>query len=81
MLPRYFTDKLAKYGVLITALVSILVLLAIAVFIIQGGLPLFSAVNPFDFLFGQSWSPTYDEYGILSMIVGSLLVKIGRAHV
>ncbi|OBW60742.1 phosphate ABC transporter permease subunit PstC [Dehalococcoides mccartyi] len=77
MLPRYFTDKLAKYGVLITALVSILVLLAIAVFIIQGGLPLFSAVNPFDFLFGQSWSPTYDEYGILSMIVGSLLVTLG----
>jgi len=76
-LPRYFTDKLAKYGVLITALVSILVLLAIAVFIIQGGLPLFSAVNPFDFLFGQSWSPTYDEYGILSMIVGSLLVTLG----
>lgn len=76
-MPRYFTDKLAKYGVLITALVSILVLLAIAVFIIQGGLPLFSAVNPFDFLFGQSWSPTYDEYGILSMIVGSLLVTLG----
>ncbi|AII57367.1 phosphate ABC transporter permease [Dehalococcoides mccartyi] len=77
MLPRYLTDKLAKYGVFITALVSILVLLAIAVFIIKGGLPLFGEVNPLDFLFGESWSPTYGEYGILSMIVGSLLVTLG----
>jgi phosphate transport system permease protein len=73
---RYFTDRLAKYVVLISAASSFIILLLIALFIFQKGLPTFSQVNFFDFLFGTVWRPGIGEYGILGMIIGSLAVTI-----
>jgi phosphate transport system permease protein len=52
-------------------------LLTIIVFIVREGLPAFIQVGFFNFLFGLEWSPTNGQYGILSMIVGSLVVTIG----
>ena len=74
---RYFTDRLARYSVFIAGLVSFIVLLAIAVFVIKDGLPVFKEVGFFDFLFGTVWRPTNGQYGILTMIVGSVVVTIG----
>lgn len=74
---RYFTDKLARYAVFATATVSFLILLAIAIFIFRGGLPTFQEISFFDFLFGTVWRPGQDQYGILTMIVGSIVVTFG----
>jgi phosphate transport system permease protein len=74
---RYFTDRLARYVVFISATVSFLVLLAIAVFIFRGGLPAFREIGFFDFIFGTVWRPNQEMYGILTMIVGSVVVTIG----
>jgi phosphate transport system permease protein len=74
---RYFTDRISKYAVLIWAIFSFAVLLAIAVFIFVDGLPAFKEVGFFKFLFGTTWSPESGQYGILTMIVGSLAVTIG----
>ncbi len=74
---RYFFDRTAKTVVYICGSISLLVLLAIAVFIIIEGVPVFSQVNPFDFLFGAEWNPDRDSYGILPMIIGSVFVTIG----
>ena len=74
---RYFTDRISKYAVLIWAIFSFAVLLAIAVFIFIDGLPAFKEVGFFKFLFGTTWSPESGQYGILTMIVGSLAVTVG----
>jgi phosphate transport system permease protein len=74
---RYFTDRLAKYVVSISGTVSFVILLAIAVFILKDGLPAFKEIGVFDFLFGTVWRPGQEQYGILTMIVGSVVVTIG----
>jgi phosphate transport system permease protein len=76
-LSRYFTDRLAKYVVFISATVSFIVLLAIAVFIFKDGLPAFQEIGFFKFLFGTVWRPGQGQYGILTMIVGSVAVTAG----
>ena len=74
---RYFTNRLAKYAVFISATVSFVVLLAIAVFIFRDGLPAFQQIGILDFLFGTVWRPGQEQYGILTMIVGSVVVTAG----
>ncbi len=74
---RYFTNRLAKYAVFISATVSFIVLLAIVVFVFRDGLPAFQEVGFFDLLFGSTWRPQQGEYGILVMAVGSLQVTAG----
>ncbi len=74
---RYFIDRISKYAVLIWAVFSFAVLLAIAVFIFVYGLPAFKEVGFFNFLFGTKWSPDNGQYGILMMIVGSIVVTVG----
>jgi len=76
-LSRYFTNRLAKYAVFISATVSFVVLLAIAVFIFRDGLPAFQEIGVLDFLFGTVWRPGQEQYGILTMIVGSVAVTAG----
>jgi phosphate transport system permease protein len=76
-LSRYFIDRLTRYAVLISATVSFIVLLAIAVFIFKEGLPAFQEIGFFDFIFGTVWRPGQEQYGILTMIVGSIAVTAG----
>ena len=74
---RYFTDRLAKYTVLICATTSFVILLAIAIFIFKEGFPAFQEIGVFDFIFGDVWRPGQGQYGILTMIVGSIVVTVG----
>lgn len=74
---RYFTNRLAKYAVFISASVSFIVLLAIALFIFREGLPAFEQIGILDFLFGTVWRPGQEQYGILTMVVGSVAVTAG----
>jgi len=74
---RYFTDRLAKYVVFIAGTISFIVLLAIAIFIFKEGLPAFKEIGVGDFLFGTEWRPGQEQFGILTMIVGSVVVTIG----
>jgi phosphate transport system permease protein len=76
MMTRYFSDKLAKYIVFISATSSFIILLLIALFIFREGLPAFTEIGFFDFIFGRVWRPGIDQYGILSMIVGSIAITI-----
>jgi phosphate transport system permease protein len=73
---RYFTDRLAKYIVFISASTSFVILLLIAIFIFSKGLPAFSEINFFDFIFGTVWRPSIDQYGIFAMIIGSIAVTL-----
>jgi phosphate transport system permease protein len=74
---RHFADRAAKIGVIVCALSSFLVLLAIIFFILREGLPAFAQIGFLNFVFGLDWSPSNSQYGILPMIVGSLAVTFG----
>jgi len=74
---RIFIDRTARYIVFIFGSVSFLVLLLIAIFIFREGVPAFKEIGIFNFLFGTEWRPGREEFGILPMIVGSVVVTIG----
>jgi phosphate transport system permease protein len=76
MITRTLKEKIIKNIFFLFALVSIFVLGLIIIFLFIEGLPIFNVVSISDFIFGLEWYPTYDppSFGILSLIVGSLIV-------
>jgi len=58
------------------ALTSITILTLIVVFLFWEGIPVFSKVSVYDFLFGRYWYPTDEppDFGIFPLIVASLAV-------
>ena len=77
ILNRHFNDKLAKYLVFVSGTISFIILLAIAIFIFRDGFEAFQKIGLVDFIFGDTWRPGQDQFGILTMIVGSIVVTIG----
>jgi len=69
-------DKFAERLLLFIALSAILSLLLITFFIFQQGIPLIFKVGLKNFL-SFHWAPTRGHFGILSMIMGSLMVTVG----
>lgn len=59
------------------ACVSIIAVFIICIFMFANGLPAIMEIGPVDFLTGTEWRPANDVYGILPMIVGSVLTTIG----
>ena len=57
--------------------VSILAVALICVFLFVNGVPALAEIGLPDFLFGTTWRPGNDLYGILPMIVGSIYVTAG----
>lgn len=72
-------EKLFKYLSLFAALCSIIFLFGIIFSIFREGLPIFKTAGLFKFLFGTAWYPTQEpaEFGILPLIVGSIVVTLG----
>jgi phosphate ABC transporter permease protein PstC len=73
-------DSIAEKILLFIALSAILSLLLITFFIFQQGVPFVVRVGLGNF-FSTVWSPTRGQFGILSMIIGSLLVTAGALAV
>ena len=76
---RDVRETVMKYVFLISALISVLSIILIFYFIFSGGLPFILRQGVWEFLTGTNWRPTASqpEFGILPMIVGSLLVTGG----
>ena len=62
---------------LLCACISILSVVVICIFLFAGGFPAITEIGFFEFLFGTTWRPTAGQYGILTMIVGSIYVTAG----
>jgi len=73
---RYAVDRGVKVLLFISALVSIFVVFLILVFTLREGLQAFQEIGLVDLLTGGVWRPGQDQFGILAMIVGSVLVTI-----
>lgn len=75
---RHLREIVIKNIFAFFAVLSVLILGLIVIFLFREGLPIFREVSVSKFLFGSFWYPTYDppEYGIWTLIVGSLLVTL-----
>ena len=77
MRSRYLIDRSSRTLLLLSAFVSVVILTAIAVYTFKAALPALQQIGLWNSLFGKAWHPDYDEYGILPMIVGSIVVTLG----
>jgi phosphate transport system permease protein len=69
-------DRLGEFliekGLFITAISSVVITLLIIIFIFSEGLPAMESYGFLNFIFGSTWDPSYGDFGVLTMIVGSL---------
>ncbi len=70
-------EGLARVLFIVAAAVSILAVAIICVFLFVNGVPAMAEIGLHDFLFGTTWRPGNDIYGIFPMIVGSIYVTAG----
>jgi phosphate transport system permease protein len=73
---RYTIDRLSSRVVFAFGMTSFVILVFIAGFILRESLPALREVGLFKILFGTEWYPRYDEYGILTMVAGSVIVTV-----
>ena len=74
---KAISEKIMRTIFAASALIAILAVGLICLFLFAGGLPAMGKIGILNFLTGTEWKPTYDEFGILPMIVGSLYVTAG----
>ncbi|MDD2716644.1 MAG: phosphate ABC transporter permease subunit PstC [Candidatus Wallbacteria bacterium] len=70
-------EKMVSTILLLIALTAFSSLLLITVFIFWEGLPVILRIGPGNFFLSGDWEPLDGHFGILSMIIGSLLVTLG----
>jgi phosphate transport system permease protein len=72
-------EQAIKTVFFITAFFAVIVVIFILLFLLRDGYAIFVDVGIIPFLFGTTWAPTAVEplYGILPLIVGTLLVTLG----
>ncbi|MCC7554381.1 MAG: phosphate ABC transporter permease subunit PstC [Methanobacteriaceae archaeon] len=67
-------EFLIEKGLFITAIFSIIIIFTILIFIVMEALPAFQEYGFFRFMFGMEWSPNDDNFGVFTMILGSIFV-------
>lgn len=70
-------EKIMEFVFWITAIISIVAVALICIFLFANGFPAMKEIGLRDFLFGTTWKPGNDKYGIFPMIVGSIYVTGG----
>ncbi len=76
------TDRIVRYVLLVSALLSVFIVILIVVFTLVESWDAFSHIGVLEFIFGTRWHPIPDDvaashYGIFGMIVASVLVTAG----
>lgn len=77
---KQFKEVSMKIVFLLTALISIVAVLLICVFLFANGCPAIGEIGVLNFLFGDTWKPLQDIYGIFPMIIGKYLRHSGRDY-
>lgn len=70
-------EWLIEKSLLLSAIAGILIVMLIAVFTFLEGFPFLAKYGVTNFITGKVWGPSYGEFGILSMIIGSFYVTGG----
>lgn len=74
---RMIADKTVKYILFASAIISIIIVLAIGFFIFRESIQAWSEIGFGEILLKSVWRPGQDQYGILAMIVSSVAVTFG----
>ncbi len=77
MKTRTLSERLAGALFGAAALVSVAAVALICLFLFANGIPAMAEIGLPDFLFGTTWKPTSNLYGIFPMLVGSVYVTAG----
>ncbi len=77
MRATYWADRAMKYLLFASAFLSIFIVFLIGFFTLKEGYLAFVRIGLGDFLLGRVWRPGQDQFGILAMILGSVLVTVG----
>ena len=79
MQKKYFWEHFMKGIFIASASISVISIIVIFYFIFEGGVPFMLDYGIGKFLFGSVWTPSNStpQYGILPMIVGSIVITIG----
>lgn len=72
-----YKEKIMHVVFLVSACISIAAVVTICVFLFANGVPAIAEIGVFDFIFGKTWKPLEDKFGIFPMIVGSIYVTAG----
>lgn len=80
---RKLREWLIERAILLSGLFAVVFVVLIFLFLLREGLSLFRGESVLDFLFGKSWYPISEppRFGILPLILGSLLVTLGAAAI
>lgn len=70
-------ELIAKMLFAFAAAISVAAVLVISIFIFGNGIPTIAEIGFYNFLFGATWQPSSDVYGIGVMVLGSLYVMAG----
>ena len=76
---RDWKERVIERLLLVSASISVIVIVLIFAYLLSQGLPLFADVSVLDFLFGTTWQPTSAvkmEFGALPLLYGTLLVAM-----
>jgi phosphate ABC transporter permease protein PstC len=76
LLWRRYSERLVETVLLICAAASILVMLLIFYFLVHESVPAFTEVGALQLILGQKWHSAGDMYGMMPLIVDSLLVTV-----
>ena len=74
---NHIKEKGMKVIFLTAACASVLAVFLICIFLFASGVPAIGKIGPFKFLFGTTWRPSNEIFGILPMIVASIYVTGG----
>lgn len=71
------SELLIKIVFIVAAVFSIIAVVSIVAFLLVEAFPSLIEIGLIEFLFGTTWSPTNDSYGIFTLIVGSVFSTAG----
>jgi phosphate transport system permease protein len=74
---RKFVDQGVQYILFLSAMTAIFIVFLILFFTAREGVQAFREIGLVDLLTGTVWRPGRDSFGILAMILGSVLVTVG----
>ena len=76
-------EWIIEKAILLSGIFSVVFVVMIFLFLLREGFSLFRGESVIDFLFGKSWYPISNppRFGILPLILGSLLVTLGAAAI
>lgn len=70
-------EKTMKFIFMLAACMSVVAVFLICGFLFANGIPAIQEIGFTNFIFGQTWRPANNLYGIFPMIVGSIYVTAG----